>query len=559
MLIALVPTLLWRRAHPLLMLAIAFGVGSVFSVATGGDPQLVTTAYFLLLVYAVVRWGSGRAMVAGGALLLASSALSFALGPTTIGDVVGGLAVVVTTVTLGVAFRWRAAARARELDRVKLLEREQLARDLHDTVAHHVSAIAIQAQAGTAVAATDPDAAAEVLRVIEGEASRTLDEMRSMVRVLRRDDAGDLAPSPGLAELRRLATTDAGEPTVDVRIVGDVEAVPPMVASAVYRLAQEAVTKRVGTPATRPGSTSASTSTARGSASTCATTAARGIRHPRLRHHRHGRARGPARRHLRGGPGAGRRVGRDRRAPVGLVDVSVRVLIADDQELVRTGLRMILDAQPGIEVVGEAADGAAAVALARGIRPDVCLFDIRMPVMDGLEATLALAGPGVDDPLPVVVITTFDLDEYVYAALRAGARGFLLKNAGATLLAQAVHAAARGDALIDPNVTVRLIRAFAASPPAGQPAQAQPHAADRAAHPARGGRARDRRARARQHRDRRRAAHLAQHREDAPREPHGQDRRPQPGRGRDLGVPGRADRCGPGARVLDWAPCRARR
>ena len=151
--------------------------------------------------------------------------------------------------------------------------------------------------------------------------------------------------------------------------------------------------------------------------------------------------------------------------------MSVRVLIADDQELVRTGLRMILDAQPDIEVVGEAADGAEAVALARGIRPDVCLFDIRMPEMDGLEATLALAGPGVEDPIPVVVITTFDLDEYVFAALRAGARGFLLKNAGPTLLAQAVHAAARGDALIDPNVTVRLIRAFSGSAAAGPASQ----------------------------------------------------------------------------------------
>ena len=141
--------------------------------------------------------------------------------------------------------------------------------------------------------------------------------------------------------------------------------------------------------------------------------------------------------------------------------MTVRVLIADDQELVRTGLRMILDAQPGIEVVGEARDGAEAVSLARSIRPDVCLFDIRMPVLDGIAATLALAGPGVEHPLPVVVITTFDLDEYVYAALRAGARGFLLKNAGPALLAQAVHAAAQGDALIDPNVTVRLIEAFA--------------------------------------------------------------------------------------------------
>lgn len=149
-----------------------------------------------------------------------------------------------------------------------------------------------------------------------------------------------------------------------------------------------------------------------------------------------------------------------------MVGVSVRVLIADDQDLVRTGLRMILDAQPDVEVVGEARDGAEALALARELRPDVCLFDIRMPVMDGLQATRELAGPDVADPLPVVVITTFDLDEYVYEALRAGARGFLLKNAGATLLREAVHAAARGDALIDPNVTVRLIEAFAAGEPA---------------------------------------------------------------------------------------------
>lgn len=154
--------------------------------------------------------------------------------------------------------------------------------------------------------------------------------------------------------------------------------------------------------------------------------------------------------------------------------MSVRVLIADDQELVRTGLRMILNAQPDIEVVGEAADGAEAVTLARSIRPDVCLLDIRMPVADGIEATRALAGPDVADPIPVVVITTFDLDEYVYAALRAGARGFLLKDAGPTLLAQAVHAAARGDALIAPNVTVRLLEAFAgtaAAPPPALPAE----------------------------------------------------------------------------------------
>ncbi len=141
--------------------------------------------------------------------------------------------------------------------------------------------------------------------------------------------------------------------------------------------------------------------------------------------------------------------------------MSIRVLIADDQDIVRTGLTMLLDAQPGIEIVGAAEDGRQSVSLARQLRPDVCLFDIRMPEMDGIEATRQLAGPEVTDPLPIVVITTFDLDEYVHGALKAGARGFLLKDAGPALLTQAIHAAAEGDALIAPKVTVRLLAAFA--------------------------------------------------------------------------------------------------
>ena len=146
--------------------------------------------------------------------------------------------------------------------------------------------------------------------------------------------------------------------------------------------------------------------------------------------------------------------------------MSIRVVVADDQEIVRTGLTMILNSQPGIEVVGEAANGQRAVELARRLRPDVCLFDIRMPGVDGIAATRALAGPDVADPLAVVVITTFDLDEYVYAALRAGARGFLLKDAGTVMLAQAVRAAADGEALIAPSITARLLRTFAGSGPA---------------------------------------------------------------------------------------------
>jgi len=151
--------------------------------------------------------------------------------------------------------------------------------------------------------------------------------------------------------------------------------------------------------------------------------------------------------------------------------VAIRVLIADDQEIVRAGLAMLLDAQPDIEVVGQAADGLHAVALARELRPDVCLFDIRMPHLDGIEATRQLAGPDVHDPLAVVVITTFDLDEYVHGALKAGAHGFLLKDAGPALLTQAIHAAANGDALIAPSITARLLATFANSHPGTPPAQ----------------------------------------------------------------------------------------
>lgn len=140
----------------------------------------------------------------------------------------------------------------------------------------------------------------------------------------------------------------------------------------------------------------------------------------------------------------------------------IKVLLADDQPLILAGLSTMLNAQPGITVVAQASNGAEAVALAQEHRPDVCLMDIRMPVMDGIEATRRLAGPDVEHPLAVVIITTFDLDEYVYSALKAGARGFLLKDAGIELLTQAVHAAANGEAMIAPSVTRRLLQAFAA-------------------------------------------------------------------------------------------------
>lgn len=151
--------------------------------------------------------------------------------------------------------------------------------------------------------------------------------------------------------------------------------------------------------------------------------------------------------------------------------MTIRVLLADDQVMVRSGLRMILEDQPDITVVAEAGDGAEAVALARETRPDVSLVDIRMPRLDGLEVTRALAGPGVADPLRVVVVTTFDTDDYVYGALRAGAVGFLLKDAGPALLVEAVRAAHAGDALVSPSVTVRLLRSMRDRAPARGPSR----------------------------------------------------------------------------------------
>ncbi|MFB8140607.1 response regulator [Streptomyces parvus] len=144
-----------------------------------------------------------------------------------------------------------------------------------------------------------------------------------------------------------------------------------------------------------------------------------------------------------------------------------RILIADDQEDVRSGFRLILGSQPDMTVVGEAADGLTAVDLARTLHPDLVLADIRMPGVDGLEVTRRLAGPGVPDPVRVLVVTTFDHDDYVRTALRDGACGFLLKRSGPGLLIEGVRAAMAGDMLISPQITVRLLQNLA---PAARPA-----------------------------------------------------------------------------------------
>jgi DNA-binding NarL/FixJ family response regulator len=156
--------------------------------------------------------------------------------------------------------------------------------------------------------------------------------------------------------------------------------------------------------------------------------------------------------------------------------VTIRVLIADDQELVRTGFKMILDAEADLEVVGEATDGSQAVALTRELSPDVVLMDVRMPEMDGIEATRQVVGAGGDAPVRVLMLTTFDLNEYVYEALRAGASGFLLKDVPADQLAAGVRVVASGEALLAPSITRRLIEEFAQAAP--QPVAEAPPALD---------------------------------------------------------------------------------
>ncbi|MET8862047.1 response regulator transcription factor [Nonomuraea sp. NPDC004580] len=149
----------------------------------------------------------------------------------------------------------------------------------------------------------------------------------------------------------------------------------------------------------------------------------------------------------------------------------IRVLICDDQALIRTGFATIIDAQPDMEVVGECGDGRTGVEMARRLRPDLVVMDVRMPVLDGIKATAQLAGTGVEDPVKVLVVTTFNLDEYVYEALRAGASGFLLKDAPPPQLLHGIRTVATGSALLAPEVTRQLVGKYAARiRPVDQPA-----------------------------------------------------------------------------------------
>jgi signal transduction histidine kinase len=242
----LAPTLLWRRTHPFAMVAVAFGVSTVVDVSLiiAEEPALdmYTSLYFLVLPYALFRWASGREVLAGLAIILVAATSATFAGWTGFGDLIGGTAVLMTSMALGVAARSQHDHRRRRLQQAKADERVELARELHDTVAHHVSAIAIQAQAGRAVAASRPASSVEALEVIETEASRALAEIRALVRVLRNQEPAGYAPQPGVADLERLASAATTGPPVEVKLSGDLATLEAAVDAAVFRITQEAVT-----------------------------------------------------------------------------------------------------------------------------------------------------------------------------------------------------------------------------------------------------------------------------------------------------------------------------
>ncbi|MER7764159.1 sensor histidine kinase [Streptomyces sp. NPDC097619] len=239
---------LWRRTRPLAMVELAFGSVILLQVATlvaapGESVGLIAGVIVLALVYALPRWGSGREVVLGGAWIVAACTLSTAMDDTPVVEKVAAFVFLLVPGVIGAAVRFRGTARERLLDQVRSREREQLARELHDTVAHHVSAMVIIAQAGRVLATTEPSAAVTALEGVEEEGARTLEEMRAMVAALRDRGVGaELAPPAGVGDLERLVRAPGSRLRVDLGLEGELDALPPAVDAAVFRIVQESVT-----------------------------------------------------------------------------------------------------------------------------------------------------------------------------------------------------------------------------------------------------------------------------------------------------------------------------
>ncbi|NUK27212.1 sensor histidine kinase [Streptomyces lunaelactis] len=244
--LAVLGPLLWRRTHPLVAVAVSFGtltIVDIVRILTGSQGALLNSiSAALILAYALFRWGSGREAASGLGVILLWLAITNVADTTSLADSVAAYGFFLFAAVLGAAIRYHTKILIRDIDQAKAREREQLARELHDTVAHHVSGIAIQAQAGRAIAASHPERAIEALAIIEDAATRTLTELRAIVGVLRATQDTEFAPQPGVAEVEQLATDGQTRPCVEVTLFGEFDDLSPAVGAAIYRLAQESIT-----------------------------------------------------------------------------------------------------------------------------------------------------------------------------------------------------------------------------------------------------------------------------------------------------------------------------
>ena len=380
--------------------------------------------------------------------------------------------------------RDRAERLEREHDQTSALatavERARIAREMHDSVAHHLTVIVALSDGALVAVNRAPAQATEAIRGVSSTAREALAETRRLLGVLRADGGLELRqPLPGLSDLEGLFTRvrAAGLP-VRYERTGPPGDTPPGVQLVVFRLVQEALTntmKHAGPGASAavrlrlvPGEVCVEVEDDGAGSVGVPCTPGGGMTGMAERVSAYRR-----RADLRPAPAvrlAGHRPARSRAS--GIV---ISVLLVDDHALIRMGFRLVLEGETDIEVVGEAADGATAVAMCSALRPDVVLMDVRMPGRDGIEATRDIVAAGL--PCKVLILTTFDLDDYVYAGLRAGASGFLLKDTQPDSLVAAIHTIAAGDSVLAPTATTRLVRQFADSPPG--PPSGPPPAASR--------------------------------------------------------------------------------
>ncbi len=492
--VALCAPLLLRRVSPIL----CFAAVTLIALAQWllAAPQLADAAvlialYWVTLDGSLLAAGIAAGMVEAGAIMAAlrwspSEPLKIWVGLTGLATAAG---------VLGVSVRQRRALLASLQEKAAQLEierdqegrlgaaaeRARIAREMHDIVAHNLSVMIALADGATYAMNTSPERAADATRRVAATGREALVEMRRLLGVLRdQSSVQPLEPQPRLGRLDELlARVHAAGIPVTMNLDGDPHELADGVQLTVFRVAQEALdqhaqARRPTHPRAPLVELPARSGGARGDRHR---RASRGCGGRRTGPARHARARRKLRRQARSRSQPPRRLARastagSRRGRPGCFTMTTNVLLADDQELMRMAFRMVMDTQPDIEIVGEAANGREAVEAAQRLTPDVVLMDVRMPEMDGVQATRELVES--KSSARIIILTTFDLDEYVYAALRAGASGFLLKDTPPADLLSGIRAVASGDAVVAPRVTRRLLSSYAHRLPVpGRPNQGQ--------------------------------------------------------------------------------------